>query len=353
MQRGCSSNGVTVRDATPEDNTSLLALDAACTMGRWRRWTIRHDPDFFALFRVAGVRSYVGAASDALGRLIGVVTIIEQPEAVCGGPANCYVSGWQVHPAHRGRGAGDALVAWALHRYAMIEAGAGRGWFFTAGSGDALRHRVQRLAPWAAISDPVALYSYRLPTHRRRSFPNRRRLRVRPSVAEDVPEMAALWNAIASARRLAPRLDVPAIERWRTGALGAAPACYWVARTEHGALAGFMGLWDQRAVKQFRLESCLPWRRERMVHCLAAAHVCVPPNDAETTRALLAAAADAARRAGYGWILVVADATDALSHAYREWGGAGARYTAFVVSASAQGDAFTDRRAMHVEAGLA
>ena len=60
------------REATVRDNVALLALDAACRMGagRWSAWTIRHDPDFFALFRVAGVRAHVGAAMDGAERVI-------------------------------------------------------------------------------------------------------------------------------------------------------------------------------------------------------------------------------------------------------------------------------------------
>jgi GNAT superfamily N-acetyltransferase len=350
----CVPHTVTVRDATPEDNASLLALDAACAMGRCRAWTIRHDPDFFALFRAAGVRAHVGAAYDVLGRVIGVMTLIEQPVAASGqGSTNWYVSGWQVHPQHRGRGVGDALVQWALRRCVTIDGTAGHAWFFTAGSGASLEHRVQRLAPWAAISSPIPLWSYCLPTRRRRAIPSPRGLAARPAVSEDVPEMAALWNAIACRRRLAPPLDAAAIERWRTGVLGMPPACYWVARTARGALVGFMALWDQRPVKQFHVERRLPWRRDRELPCLAATHVCVPPNDSEPARAVLSAASDAAARAGYSRIFVVADATDALSHACRERSGAGRAFTAFVVSGRGRADDAPDRRPVHVEAGVA
>lgn len=345
---------VTVRDATPEDNASLLALDAACAMGRCRAWTIRHDPDFFALFRAADVRAHVGAACDLVGRVIGVMTMIEQPVAAGEpGATNWYVSGWQVHPQHRGRGVGDALVQWALRRYMTIDGTAGDAWFFTAGSGTALGQRVRRLAPWAAISSPIPLWSYCLPTHRRRAMPSQRGWTIRPAVRDDVPEMAALWSAIACRRRLAPPLDAAAIERWRTGVLGAPPACYWVARTARGDLAGFLALWDQRPVKQFRMARRPPWRRVGELACLAATHVCVPPNDGEPAGAMLSAAADAAARAGYSRIFVVADAVDALSHACRERGGAGRAFSAFVVCGRGRAADDPDRRPVHVEAGIA
>lgn len=345
---------VTVRDATPEDNASLLALEAACAMGRWRSWTIRHDPDFFALFRAAGVRGHVGVASDRLGRVIGAMTIVEQPIAAEDDQSmNCYVSGWEVHPAQRGRGVGDALAQWALRRVATIAGHDGRAWFFTAGSGAPLRRRVHRLAARATISSSIVLHAYCLPTSGRRSISKAAGLAVRPAVAQDIPEMADLWSAVASTRRFTPALDAAAIERWRLVTLGAAPACYWVARTEHGALAGFMALWDQCPLKQFRMESRFPWRRVVVLRCLAAAHVCVSPNDARAAHALLSSAAAAAAAAGYARILAVADATDALWRVYREWGGAGRRFTAYVVSGRRPGDDDLDRRPLHVEAGIA
>lgn len=100
------------REATVRDNVALLALDAACRMGagRWSAWTIRHDPDFFALFRVAGVRAHVGAAMDGAERVIATVTIVEQPIVGDKGIDTAfYVSGWQVHPAHRSSGLGRRM----------------------------------------------------------------------------------------------------------------------------------------------------------------------------------------------------------------------------------------------------
>jgi len=340
------------------DNVALLALDAACRMGagRWSAWTIRHDPDFFALFRVAGVRAHVGAAMDGAERVIATVTIVEQPIVGDQGiDTALYVSGWQVHPAYRGRGVGDALARWAIDRCLTIGGPTSVGWFVAAGSGARLRSRLARLDPSLAMSRPSALRLYCLRTFHWRSAMRFGRLVVRPARPDDVVEMAALWDSAALARRLAPRLDVAVLERWRSHVMTDAPACYWVVRDASGTLRGFMGLWDQRAVKHLHLERPLPWPRAGpRFPCLVATHPCVPLDAPDVARALLSTASRAACRAGVRRILVMADAADSLATVCREWSARSQPYTATAVSRCATGlFAETDRRPVHMETGIA
>jgi len=338
------------------DNAALLALDAACRMGGWRPWTIRHDPDFFALFRVAGVRAHVGAAMDGVEGVIGTVTIVEQPIVPDNGIDTAfYVSGWQVHPAHRGQGVGDALARWAIDRCLTIGGRTSVGWFVAAGSGAALRNRVARLDPSIAMSRPSALRLSCLRTFHWRSAMRFRRLVVRPARRDDVVEMATLWDSAALTRRLAPRLDAAVLERWRAHVMTDAPACYWVARDTSGALRGFMGLWDQRAVKHVHLERSMPWQRcGATFPCLVATHQCVPVDAPDVARALLSTALRAAWGAGVRRIFVMADAADSLAAVCREWSFCGRPYTATEVSRCATAvRREADRRPVHVEAGLA
>ncbi len=370
---------ILVREAGSRDNAALLALDAACRMGARCEWTIRHEPDFFALFRVAGVRARVGVAEQDDGAIVGIVTMVEQPIAAGDGAATAwYVSGWQVHPAHRGRGIGSALAYWALDRGLDWGDATVTGWFMTMGR-DRQRHAlISRLARRLHVSEPVALRSYCLRTAHWRSLVATRGPVVRPAVQTDVDEMAALWHQVARARRLVPTLRAPDIERWRTEVMSTPPACYWVACTPAGALRGFVGLWDQRPVKQFRFERATAGRRlwsavrnsahgdgghaasndDGTLRCLAATHLCVAPDAPDCIavgRALLSHGARDARRGGFRRIFLTADVSDPVAAACDQWTRSSARpYAAHVVSSITPASSpCADRRPLHVEVGLA
>ena len=338
-----------VREACARDNDGLLALDAACGMGGGRRggggptWTIRHQPDFFALFRVAGVRATVGIAEDDERRVVGVVTMIEQPGMDDDATASWYVSGWQVHPAHRGRTVGPALVRWAIERIELVGGARASGWFMSGGSGAALRALISRAAPSLRLSLPNQLRSYRLPTAHWRALVPARGLGVRPAMATDVEEMADLWRRAAAARRFAPRLGAASIDRWRTTVLNAPPATYWVAHTPLGAVRGFVGVWNQQPVKQFYLERderptgarrLMIRNRAVPLRTLAYTHWCVPGDVPRVHHALLGRTARAAWVAGFRTISLMADPRDPLADACDAWSAPFQPFTASLAFAS-------------------
>jgi hypothetical protein len=306
---------------------------------------------------------------------VGAVTMLEQRTMDDDGVACVwYVSGWQVHPAHRGRSVGPALARWAVGRCRELGGGGELGWFMTAGPARGLSGLVARLVPERRVARPRLLRSYRLRAAHWRSMAPSRAFVVRPAKSFDVEEMADVWRRAACARQLAPRLGAVELERWRSETLGTPPACYWVAHTPLGAILGFVGLWDQCEVKQYCLEpdprADLLRRgaaRARRLLCagraddgglivpyLAATHYCTAPDTPRVGRVLLARAARAAWLGGYRNIAVMADATDPLARICERWSAASQDFAACLVRQSGCG-ASVERASLplHHDIGLA
>ena len=378
------SPSVTVRDATASDNAALRSLDEACGMGSGAQWAIRHEPDFFALFREAGVPARVGVATSEHGTVVGSVTMVAARSLQDGTLATVpYVSGLHVHPMHRGRSVAPALARWAFERCLEEHRGATLGWFVGAGSGQRLRTLLQRLCPGVSLTSPRTLRSYWMRTRRWHVPWPVSPYEVRPAVVQDLDDMAALWHDASRQRQLAPELDVHRLARWQRRVFQRPPACYWVVRTRrsvitagtrpHGALLGFVGLWDQRSVKQFQFirERPIDTARRMLLHtvrpqrfrtarqevltarCLAATHVCVPGLANRVSELLFAHAARAARRAGYSHIAVMADDDDPAAAVCRPWRPRSQRFAAFLVGAPGATVRHGDDRPLHLDIGLA
>src|SRR5688500_9066923 len=108
-----ASAPLTVREAKPSDNDSLVALAAACFLACACDLRIDRAPDFFALNRLEGA-SWRLAVAEREGEVVG---------CICSSERECYVNGrvqrigyvgdLKVHPDHR-----DSVIADALSRYA-------------------------------------------------------------------------------------------------------------------------------------------------------------------------------------------------------------------------------------------
>jgi hypothetical protein len=74
-------------------------------------------------------------------------------------------------------------------------------------------------------------------------------LRVAHARDEDLTRWRRSGRGSAPARQLAPVLDAERLAAWVRGAPGLAVHDYLVARRADGRIAGFVALWDQRAVQ--------------------------------------------------------------------------------------------------------
>jgi GNAT superfamily N-acetyltransferase len=234
---------VTVRAAGPADNAALVALAARCPMNGHVSLCVDRWPDFFALNRLAGAPWRVGVVDGDDG-LLACVAVARRMIYVDGRPTpSTYVGDLKVHPGHRRRGLGRALVGWALT--AAREFGGPA--LASVLAGNAAVDRLRPAAPGVVRWTTIRSHSISLLWRRR---PAATRLSLRIADPGDGPDMAALWARLAGARQFAPA--GPSFP------LGEPGLDYLLAHDPDGRLAGFVGLWDQHAVKQVRVTAYSP-----------------------------------------------------------------------------------------------
>lgn len=339
------------RQAGPEDNEALLELAAACPMEGDVGLCVNRRPDFFALNRLEGDRWSVGVVDGPQGSPVGCIAVTERTAYLGGRPTRTmYVSDLKVHPQYRGTGAADTLTAYA--REQCMAAG-GPGWgprttgreiptFLTILAGNRSMERrlsgprgLPNLHRFATIrSHSVSLLWRRRPPALDGGPIERGR--IERGQAGDLEEMADLWQRVAPQRQFAAVHDPTSLAAWIEAAPGLDPSCYWLARGAGGALAGFVGFWDQESFKQMTVTSYsrklaavrsvfnaaaplvgatrLPPAGGPLRY-LSAVHVCVPGSTPGVLRSLLVHAYNEARGDGYSFLTIGLDVRDPLTAA--------------------------------------
>lgn len=318
-----------VRRAHPDDNAALLDLVEACPVQASFSLRVSRRPDFFTLIRLGGEWARVLVVETAEGTLAGCVALLGR-QCWIGGVVrpSFYVGDLRVHPAWRGRGVSVALVSAArdlaeeidpdMPALATVLAGNRAMRALVAGRG--------RTSPFLHIAT-VRLYT--LPLIRRRN-PSRA-LRIAKAEPQHAGEMAALWSKLAPKRQFTQARDESALSEWIAAAPGLDWSSYWLARRPDGCLAGFVAVWDERGCKEttvlgytrgaaaFRAMynvvapalggAALP-RRGEALRALQVVHLCVAPEEPDTLRALLLAAAEGCRGLGAVAMTIGLDVTD-------------------------------------------
>jgi hypothetical protein len=293
-------------------------------------------PDFFALNRLEGDAWRVGVVDGPEGRPVGCIAVAERRVYFNGEPTPAmYVSDLKVHPAHRGGGAADALSVWA--RDVCVAAhGPGVVAFLTILAGNqAMARRMDGPRGLPHIERVATLRTHTIPLLWRRRPPSAD-VDVGQARPEDVADMAALWSRVGPKRQFATVVDERSLAAWIEAAPDLALSDYRLARRPDGALAGFMGVWDQSATKRLRVTGYSPKlgavRRMfnvaaplvgatrlpppgRPLRNLSAVQVCVPPADPGVLRALVVDAYNANRRRGFSFLNVGLDLADPLATA--------------------------------------
>jgi len=78
-------------------------------------------------------------------------------------------------------------------------------------------------------------------------------VRVRSAVDSDIGPMLKLWGQVAPRRQLADLLDARSLAEWMSRATGLELGDYRRAHDAQGRLRGFIGVWDQSALKTLRV----------------------------------------------------------------------------------------------------
>ena len=233
-----------VRQAHRDDNDALVALAGSCPMNGDLSLCVDRSPDFFALSRIAGDPWRVGVIDGHNGP-IACIGVARREVYLNGDPSSlAYVGDLKVHPAFRRRGAGRALLGWAVTTGRDL-IGADGPLVCTVLAGntavDTLRAGLARsrqghVRRWATIR------SHSISLLWRRRLPDIA-LTVRLAGPSDAPAMTKLWQRLATRRQFAPvypMVQSPGLD-------------YLLAHHPDGELAGFIGLWDQHAIKQTRV----------------------------------------------------------------------------------------------------
>lgn len=364
-----------VRLATDDDNVALLELAAACPMEGDLALRIDRAPDFFALNRLEGERWKVAVVDAPDGRPIACVATAERRAWVHGRPATIvYAGDLKVHPDYR-----DMRTADTLERFVAQTAGDAAGAttpiLLTVLAGNtSMERRAEGPRGLPRLHRFATLHSFAIPLLWRRAAMDEGRIRVERATERDLEEMAQLWGMVAPTRQFTAALDADGLERWIDAAPGLAIDDYLLARDSHRRLLGFIGMWDQRALKTLRVlhysprlsvlrgvvravapfvgATAPPPIGEPLYHA-SAVHLCVPMDRADALRALVLAAYDRLRGSGCVFMNVALDARDPLTAALH---GLLAAPTAIHAYATMPGGEWTgaplDDRPLHFETAL-
>jgi hypothetical protein len=327
---------LTVREARASDNAALVALAAACPMTGEITMCVDRAPDFFALARLEGERWKVGVAEQD-GVVIGCVAASERWAYVDGQPTRTgYAGDLKVHPAHRGGPAADALEEMVRETGREFGGDDVPSLITVLGGNRSMERRTAGPRGLPTLQQFASLHVHAIPF----LWPRARvvaGLTVRAAREEDLDEMAALWSRLAPERQLAPVMDAARFRAWLASAPGLCIDDYLVARRADGRIAGFVGVWDQRAMKTLRV---LRYSRRLAavrhavnavapllgtprlpaeggaLPSLACVHLCAP-DDPSVSRALLLHAYAAYRASGALFLTLALDRRDPRTRALR------------------------------------
>lgn len=324
------------RDAEPADSDALVELSVACPMEGDIGLAVDRAPDFFALNRLEGDTWRVGVVDGPGGRPVGCIAVAERLVFYNGDPTPAmYVSDLKVHPDHRGGGVADALSAWARDVCVATHGPDGLAFLTILAGNRSMARRMDGPRGLPTIDRVATLRTHTVPLLWRRR-PPAAGVEVRPARPSDVADMAALWARVGPGRQFAAVLDEGSFSCWVDAAPGLDIADYRVARGAGGELAGFMGVWDQSAIKRLRVTGYsrrlggarrvfntvaplvgatrLPGAGGALRN-LTAVGVCVPPDAPTILRALVVSAYNGSRRRGFSFLNIGLDLADPLTAA--------------------------------------
>lgn len=369
--RHATGSRVTIREASAGDNQALCRLASACPMQAGIRLCVRREPDFFALNRLQGDRWAVLVAEHPAWGVIGAVGVAERTLWFNGMPSRFhYLGDLKLHPAFRGQGVADQLLT-AVQKH-CAQAGGGVPILTASLAGNrAIERRVPGgggLPPLGAIGT-IRVHSIFAGAARQGREGGC--VRVRPAVDGDLPAMAALWARVAPLRNGAPVLDTNSLAAWIAAAPGLSLGDYLLLHVR-GELAGFLGLWDPRRIKQARVLDYGPASRPRRFynlvaralgwprlppagqpfHALHAVHLCVDPGRPRLLRPLVDAARRRAAAASIPAIELGLDRRDPAGDALRGLLRVGTDVRCYLTMADGGRCPTPDRRPLYFETAL-
>lgn len=270
--------------AEPADVPQLQAILRQVPVGSASQaYTLRREPDFFGLLNLQGLehRVLVARSPSEAHQIVGLMSVILERVHLNGQVGQvAYTGDLRLLPEARGQGLADALMQEAI-AVARQMGGADIPVFTcVATDNPAGLRKNQKLAASMGLTmheltrlNVCFFPALPLPVRKPAG------LRLRCAEAEDMPAMAALWAEVAPRRHLsrayAQWADQPHFPPLRPQD--------WLLAEYQGQVIGFMGLWQQQALRQvhllqlplpLRLLGQSPGSPLKLAH---AVHLCLQP----------------------------------------------------------------------------
>lgn len=304
-----------IRLARPADNAGLLSLlrqVGIVTPGASYR--LEREPDAFAFNNYLGEEVKLLVAADSENHILGMLSVSHVQAWLDGEPVSIvYTSDLRVLPSAKGLGLGKRLML-AAPEFGRDASGQALPFFTTVARDNPVGRRMNayyaeagqmsmtlcgevRSCFWPSLAGTLAPPSKR----------------IRPAKREDYPAMAALWQSVSQHRQLARRYA-----SWDHAPMPPLNPQDWLLAWQGDELQGFVGVWDQRSLRQVRLQHPSPllrllgWRPDRalpLAHCL---HLCLSPQARRLLPELLFAALRLAHARGLGMLSLTFDVQDPL-----------------------------------------
>ncbi len=236
-----------IREAALDDNERLIELVRRCPMKGQLQVYLDRYPDFFAMTRLQGDRSYIYVAEDLRGELVGSVVLIERQEQWLGQIVKVlHIGDLRTHPAWRGTRVAAKFLE--IYRSKLLAEGYHHG-SAEIMEGNAAPVKAQRLLGDAIkVCYDGALNLYQLlPVW---SYQASKQYRYRQAQPEDIPTMARILQETYQGSAGAPDFSVEFLER-AIGQHGSfAMQNIWVAENESGEVLACLGTWDQKNLRR-------------------------------------------------------------------------------------------------------
>ena len=304
-----------IRLARPADNAGLLSLlRQVGIVTPNEAYRLEREPDAFAFNQYLGEQVKLLVAADSEDRILGMLSVSQIQAWLDDEPASIvYTSDLRVLPSAQGLGLGKRLML-AAPEFGRDASGKALPFFTTVARDNPVGRRMN------AYYAEAGQMSMNLCGEVRPCFwPTlagslvRPSKRIRPATRADYPAMANLWQSAGQHRQLARRYD-----SWDRAPMPPLNPQDWLLAWQGEELQGFVGVWDQRSLRQVRLQHASPLlrllgghpnRALPLAHCL---HLCLLPQARRRLPELLFAALRLAHARGLGILSLTFDVQDPL-----------------------------------------
>jgi GNAT superfamily N-acetyltransferase len=236
-----------IREAALDDNERLIELIRRCPMRGQLQVYLDRYPDFFAMTRLQGDRSYIYVAEDVRGDLVGSVVLIERQEYWHGKLVKVlHIGDLRTHPAWRGTRIAAKFVE--IYRHKLLSEGYHHG-SAEIMEGNAAPVKAQRLlgdAIKVCYDGAIDLYQL-LPLWNYRPSKQYRYRRAEP---EDLPAIAALLSRSYESNPGAPAFTEEFLARSIEAHGSFGLQNIWLAENDAGEILACLGTWDQKSLRR-------------------------------------------------------------------------------------------------------